>query len=151
MSVGRILWLLSAACVAIAAFRSQSTDATDWQTAAGGKMAFDVASVKPTKIWKRPLFPLDAGNAVALGGRFSTSFGLVAYIVFAYKLSPTDAQMRAMLAPLPAWVGTEPFLIEARADGNPTKDQMRLMRQALLAAGSNWRFILKLGKSPCSP
>jgi hypothetical protein len=35
------------AIVYLAAIRAQ--DATDWQTKAGSKMAFDVASVKPSK------------------------------------------------------------------------------------------------------
>jgi len=36
---------------------------------------------------------------------------------------------------LPKWLATERFAIEARVDGegNPTKDQMRLMMQSLLA------------------
>jgi uncharacterized protein (TIGR03435 family) len=38
-----------------------------------------------------------------------------------------------MLSQLPKWVSTEFFEIEARAEGNPTKDQMRLMMQSLLA------------------
>jgi len=38
-----------------------------------------------------------------------------------------------MLAPLPKWVTTDNFEIQAKAEGNPTKDQMRLMMQSLLA------------------
>jgi bla regulator protein blaR1 len=34
---------------------------------------------------------------------------------------------------LPKWFDTDVFQIEARAAGNPTKDQMRLMMQSLLA------------------
>jgi len=34
---------------------------------------------------------------------------------------------------LPKWAASDLFEIEARADGNPTKDQMRLMMQSLLA------------------
>jgi uncharacterized protein (TIGR03435 family) len=37
-----------------------------------------------------------------------------------------------MLSPLPKWVTTDRFVVEARAAGNPTKDQMHLMVQALL-------------------
>ena len=44
----------------------------DWQTAAGGKMAFEVASVKPSNAPKIPNFPLDARNAKASEGRTST-------------------------------------------------------------------------------
>jgi bla regulator protein blaR1 len=38
-----------------------------------------------------------------------------------------------MLAHLPKWVATDHFVIQAKAEGNPTKDQMRLMMQSLLS------------------
>ena len=38
-----------------------------------------------------------------------------------------------MLASLPKWVATDGFVIDARAAGDPTKDQMRLMLRSLLA------------------
>jgi bla regulator protein blaR1 len=41
--------------------------------------------------------------------------------------------MDAMLARLPKWVSTDSYAINAQAEGNPTKDQMRLMMQSLLA------------------
>jgi len=41
--------------------------------------------------------------------------------------------MQFLLPQLPEWVTAERFDIQARADGNPTKDQMRLMMQSLLA------------------
>jgi uncharacterized protein (TIGR03435 family) len=45
----------------------------------------------------------------------------------------TPDQRQAMLAHLPKWVDTDEFEIDAKAAGNPTKDQMRLMMQSLLA------------------
>ena len=96
---------------------------------------FEVASVKPTKMFRPPNFPLDIGDAKTPGGRFSVSFGLVPYVAFAYTLSPGDVG-----TPLPKSFLTETFEIEARAPGNPTKDQMRLMMQSLLAD----RFKLKV-------
>jgi uncharacterized protein (TIGR03435 family) len=108
----------------------------DWQTAAGGKMAFDVASIKlsaPDAV-AYPPFPLDDGNAFTqTGGRFRAIFPLPAFISFAYKISPTSEQRQAMLAHLPKWIETDRFLIEAQAPSNTTKDQFRLMMQALLA------------------
>ena len=103
-------------------------------------MSFEVASIKPSKEFKPPTFPLDAGNAVTAGGRFSAGFALWTYITFAYKLSLTGDQRRAATAQLPKWVTTDFFQIEARAAGNATKDQMRLMMQSLLAE----RFNLKI-------
>ena len=111
-------------------------DFADWQTKAGGKMSFDVASVKQdTGAFKPPNFPLDPGDAYATtGGRFSADFPLTVYISFAYKLSLTPEQRQAMIAHLPKWVAEDRFDIQAKAaEGNPTKDQMRLMMQALLA------------------
>lgn len=114
----------------------RAQDTPDWQTKAGSKMSFEVASIKlDTGTFKPPSFALDNGDAYAMtGGRFSADFPLTVYILFAYKLSITQAQRQAMIAHLPKWVGEDRFDIQAKAAvGNPTKDQMRLMMQALLA------------------
>ncbi len=115
--------------------RAQSRAQVDWQTAAGGKMAFDVASIKPSEGgFTPPGFPLDAGNAFTpTGGRFFANFPLLTFITFAYKIRPTPDQRRAMLSHLPAWIGTDQFTIEAKGPANATKDQFRLMMQSLLA------------------
>jgi uncharacterized protein (TIGR03435 family) len=98
-------------------------------------MAFEVASIKPDKgAFKPPNFPLDNGDKyVPTGGRFSADFPLVTYIQFAYKIRFTQDQVQSMFARLPKWIGSERFEIQARAEGKPTKDQMRLMMQSLLA------------------
>ncbi len=93
-------------------------------------MAFEVASVRPTKSPRLPNFPLNNGDAKPPGGRFSASFSLAIYISFAYKVEPFD--FREMSAQLPKWANDD-YAIDAKADGNPTKDQMRLMMQSLLA------------------
>ena len=62
------------------------------------------------------------------------------YITFAYKLALAREQLQAMLAGLPKWLGTDVFEIKAKAEGNPTKDQMRLMLRSLPAD----RFRLKI-------
>ncbi len=107
----------------------------DWQTKAGGKMAFDVASVKlDSGAFRPPNFPLDNSDAYRpVGDRFSADFPLQTYISFAYKLSLSPSQREAMLAHLPHWVATDRYAIDARAAGTPSKDQMRLMMQSLLA------------------
>ncbi len=132
--------LLSVACMVMGGLQAQSPELTDWEKAAGGKMAFDVASVKATKFPAPPslTFPLDSGNAKPPGGRFSASFPLSAYIRFAYKLDPNPEQDRT-LAQLPGSLNNDLYEIEAKAEGNPTKDQVRLMMQSLLAD----RFKLK--------
>jgi uncharacterized protein (TIGR03435 family) len=107
-----------------------SAAAPQWEIDAGGKMAFDVASVKQNKSNDQASssFPLGPGDAYSLNGGFfsATNQPLIAYLRFAYKLGQGD------LLTLPAWVYNDRFDIAARAEGNPTKDQMRLMMQSLL-------------------
>jgi hypothetical protein len=104
----RNLLLLSTVPMAIGVIAAQSPDVTDWQTAAGGKMAFEVASVKPGKAPKIPNFPLDNRNAKTRGGRFSASFPLSGYISFAYKLSASETNLAASVQ-LPKWFDTDLF------------------------------------------
>jgi uncharacterized protein (TIGR03435 family) len=67
------------------------------------------------------------GDAYVAGTLFSaTNQPLIVYLRFAYKLGQSD------LLGLPGWVYNDRFDIEARAQGNPTKDQMRLMMRSLL-------------------
>jgi uncharacterized protein (TIGR03435 family) len=110
-----------------------------WQMDAGGKMAFDVASVKRDTVVPSPEtvhvnVPLDAmDDFTPTGGLFSAkNVSLQGYIMFAYKL--TAFETKALYESLPNWTNTR-FDIEARAltTVNPTKDQFRLMMQALLA------------------
>ncbi len=115
---------------------ARAQDAPDWQTEAGGKKSFEVASVKrDTGEFRSPNFPFDPGDAYAeTGGRLSADFSLTTYITFAYKLALTQEQRQAMIAHLPKWVAEDRFSIQAKAaEANPTKDQMRLMMQDLLA------------------
>jgi uncharacterized protein (TIGR03435 family) len=92
--------------------------------------SFEVASVKSnqTEAAGTTLFPLGPGDAyAATGGRFrATNQALITYLRFAYRLGPND------FPDLPGWVYNERFDIEARTDGEPTKDQMRLMMRSLL-------------------
>lgn len=108
----------------------------DWQMKAGGKMAFEVASVKlsTAKQFLPPSVPFDAGERyLPNGGLFRADFPLWSYIQFAYKLWWPAEEQRNVIDRLPKWVTTDRYSIEARAAGNPTKDQLRLMVQSLLA------------------
>jgi bla regulator protein blaR1 len=129
--------VLLASFFAICSLRAQLPESTDWEKAAGGKMAFEVASIKLAKpgTFTPPTFFLDRGDAKPRGGRFSGSWPLADYIWFAYKLDTFQSDLRAQL---PKWANDD-YVIDAKADGNPTKDQMRLMMQSLLAD----RFKLK--------
>jgi bla regulator protein blaR1 len=94
--------------------------------AAKTKMSFDVVSVKESK-------PQAPSHLKAEHGRLSANLTLFGYIEFAYDLWPSPEQIDAMFAHVPKWVSTDNFEIDAVAEGDPTKDQMRLMVQALLA------------------
>jgi uncharacterized protein (TIGR03435 family) len=146
LSFGRKLPLLAIRIAAVAVplvfgllnaprVRAQSP-ATDWQTEAGGKMAFDVASVKrstPGPNGYHSNFPLTLGSSfAAVGNLMSVNMPLRTLIGFAFKLSV--GQTHFLISGLPDWVDSEWFDIEARAPiANPSKDQFRLMIQSLLA------------------
>lgn len=111
-----------------------------WQIDAGGKMSFDVASIKPhpwdvaSGAWMpHRNFPLGADDAYAdTGGLLlDENLPVASYIVFAYKLSLDESTH--VFGSLPKWANTDHFDIEARGPVNATKDQMRLMMQSLLA------------------
>jgi uncharacterized protein (TIGR03435 family) len=132
-----------ASLVALSSLAALGQNMPQWQIDAGGKMAFEVASVKlskPDARWTAnfPLDPSDSFQDVRTkerpNGRFSATAQLSSYVRFAYKLRvATNEQLNDMISHLPKWVSTDVFEIQARAPGNPTKDQMRLMMQALLA------------------
>jgi bla regulator protein blaR1 len=134
---------LSLAVLILNVPRCLAQDATDWQVKAGGRMSFDVASVKLSKLPavvilgpnqappRPPTFSLGPDDVKPRGGHFYAGFPLEVFIQFAYKLAPF--QTADALANVPKWLHTDRFEIEAEAQGNPTKDQMRLMMQSLLA------------------
>jgi len=139
--VGRTITYAS--MIALSSVAALGQNMPRWQIDAGGKMAFEVASVKLSKpdTFRSPNFPLDSSDLFLdlrtkepPHGRFSAIAPLTSYIRFAYKLHiSTNAQLNDMISHLPKWVSTDNFEIEARAPGSPAKDQMRLMMQALLA------------------
>ena len=146
--IARISWvragLLIATCALVCAvfmagvLAEPQSPAPAWEEAAGGKMSFSIASVKPDKA------PQDINHThsnvdltpqpgfTPTGGLFSaTNYPLTIYMWFAYKL--TTEQVTALRDQLPKWALTTGYDVDARAAGNPTKDQYRLMMQSLLA------------------
>ncbi len=112
---------------------TQQAGPHDWEKAAGGKMAFDVASVKVNKVFgsSQSNIPLSGEEFPPNGGRLSiTDMQLPYFIDFAYKLSQPEANDVGMS--LPKWSWAERFDVEARAPEGTTKDQMRLMMRSLL-------------------
>lgn len=104
--------------------------------AAGGKMSFEVASIRQSKPGSEfsNTGELDFSNTFPpTGGLLTTTSDLVGYIIFAYKIVDAS-QVPSLVNQLPKWAPTEDFDIQARAENHsPTKDQMRLMMQSLLA------------------
>lgn len=100
----------------------------------GQQLTFDVASVKANKSSDPPRanFPLGPGDVyVPNGGFFNASnFPLLTYIFFAFKVKGNQAQY--LQPELPVWVTSDRFDIQARASGNPGKDDMRMMMRSLL-------------------
>lgn len=107
----------------------------EWQKTAGSRLSFETASVLPSDSRDPGSFPLTVDNVYrSTGGVFKASFPLRYYVEFAYKLSLTREQREAWLSQVPSWVETDHFAMDAKSPiNNPTKDQMRLMMQSLLA------------------
>jgi uncharacterized protein (TIGR03435 family) len=128
------------------------------QSPPAAKLEFDVASVRQNKSDDRPssTFSLDNGNVYSTvnkgdvfaprGSYFAaTNQPLWHYLAFAYNLSGTQelalrfSYFAGLSSKAPTWVtggfdvSADRFDITARSDGRPTKEQMRLMMQALLA------------------
>jgi uncharacterized protein (TIGR03435 family) len=137
-------------CLLLAIFspsfvRAQSSATEDWEKSAGGKMSFDVASVKedppfpvfapgqniPPSERIHSNFPLDSTDKYTPGGLLSTQNNFVRILIgFAYKLTNSE---NMSVVNLPNWTRNARFEIEARGPAAATKDQMRLMMQSLLA------------------
>jgi uncharacterized protein (TIGR03435 family) len=108
---------------------------------AQARMEFDVASIRQNKAGFPPSgpmptsnFPLGPGAMYSEnGGVFSaTNEPLFVYMMFAYKM--TDHEVQALQKQLPAWALEEHYDIQAKTEKHDaTKDEMRLMMQALLA------------------
>jgi uncharacterized protein (TIGR03435 family) len=123
-----------------AATQTQPTPTPDWQTAAGGPQTFDVVSVKQNESGLPPSGdPINSNVPLGPQDLFTPTGGLLTatntllsqYMIFAYKLTPN--QLQAVMAQLPKWATTNRYDLQARVAGNPTKDQFRMMVQALLA------------------
>jgi uncharacterized protein (TIGR03435 family) len=112
----------------------QTTAMSEWQTAAGGKMAFEVASIRLSKpgTFRPPNIPLGNDDATGpSGGIFQVDYPVWVLIQFAYKLNSDQRNM--LRNSLPKWAATEAYTVQAKAEiPNATKDQMRLMVQSLL-------------------
>jgi uncharacterized protein (TIGR03435 family) len=100
--------------------------------AAGVKMSCNVTSVKLNKSGGPEHSNIRGYSAPPTGGLFSaTNFPLWRYLAWAYDISGHEGAH--LLNQLPKWATSDGFDIEAQARGNPTKAEMQLMLQSLLA------------------
>ena len=135
-------WMVCGLLLAAPVFGQQAeTKAKSWEEAAGGRMSFEVASVRPTEATHFPSVDLTPDDAFRdPHGWFEAGAPVKYYIVFAYKMWMTGAERRAFEDSLPGWAKTQRYAIQARAPLGATKNQYRLMVQDLLAE----RFGLRL-------
>ncbi|MGA7238684.1 MAG: TIGR03435 family protein [Bryobacteraceae bacterium] len=114
----------------------QNPQQPELEQSAGGKLEFEVASVKPSP----PMTPFSTniGNLDGLdgpvprGNLFRANAPVMAYILFAFKITDS-VNGRSIFDHLPGWAKAQFFDVEARASGVHVRDQLRLMVQALLA------------------
>jgi len=108
-----------------------------WKIAAGGKMEFEVASIRPADPdhFISPSFSLSAEDGpIPKNSEFTADFTLPTFIAFAYKILLTPKQEQVMISRFPHWVGEQSFVVHAKSPKpDPSKDQVRLMMQSLLA------------------
>lgn len=124
---------------------------SQWQIAAGGKMEFEVASIRRDISDRNtpPNFAITSDDGWGPSSNlFVADYPLLTYIEFAYKLWLTPSEREALLSKLPRWVATDKFEIRARAPGKPTKDQMRLMMQSLLVDRFKLRIHFETRQEP---
>lgn len=125
-SVMTVLLFVSALTLALA-LRAQSTGSD--QTAPTAKLSFDAVSIKTDK--DPNVKPAGGVPRQSNGGLLHVTKGSVMDLISGtYNFS--GYEYRAVAVQLPQWALSERFDIEARATGNPTPDQMRLMVQSLL-------------------
>jgi uncharacterized protein (TIGR03435 family) len=101
-----------------------------------GKLAFDAASVRPSSqefVLKGAEFLNPAGDeAPPPGGLLTWNVTLPWLINFAYDLQSTQARREARES-MPKWAQDAWFAVEARAEGSPSRDDVRQMVRSLLA------------------
>jgi uncharacterized protein (TIGR03435 family) len=147
-----ILWFVAFLLLQAASLAAQpAAPMPDWQKAAGSKLEFEVASVRPSKAQYSDSSNVDLEASEFsryTGGPVRTTGELAAYIGFAYKIHDTS-QIPLLYKQLPKWAQDESFTVEARAPiEKPTKDQIRLMMQSLLAERFGLRMRTEIQVQP---
>jgi len=133
---------------AFAQLQPPETAPTVHKASTTSKLTFDAASVRPSSEEFVPRgvdFLTPAGDtAPPQGGLFSWNIQLTWLINFAYDLRSSQMRREARQA-LPKWAQDDWFTIDARAEGNPTRDQVREMVRSLLE--DRFQFAAHVAKS----
>ena len=97
----------------------------------GAKPAFEVVSIKTAESCGNTApgvrLKIPGGTRYEPGGHYISCSQLIWIIMDAYQLDPFSKPTGG-----PGWIEDTLFQIEAKAEGNPGKDEMRLMVQSLL-------------------
>jgi uncharacterized protein (TIGR03435 family) len=140
--VGGLLILLSGVRVSGQEPAAVSGKAAQPASAITPLPSFDVSSVRENKSGEASYsnFPLNSGPQFGVqdGLLIARDTVFLQFLVFAYR--PDMYQIQLFRARLPDWARSGHFDIQARTDSRPTKDEMRLMMQSLLAE----RFGMKI-------
>jgi len=99
-----------------------------------GKLSFDAASIRPGQkfmIKGSDFLDPESNAAPPPGGLFSWNVPVLWLIDFAYDLRALPLKREAGSA-LPKWAQEEYYAVEARAEGNPTRADVRQMVRSML-------------------
>lgn len=113
---------------------AQTALSPGWQIAAGGSKQFEVASVRLSQQGTPRLStePLDGLDGPQSGSFFRANATLLNYLIFAYKITDSN-QSLSIYNRLPERWKAQKIAVEGRANGASSRDELRLMVQALLA------------------
>jgi uncharacterized protein (TIGR03435 family) len=94
------------------------------------RLEFEVASIRKGVVRNRG-WEFLGGTGAPRSGLFSANQYLIAYIEFAYTIRDVGLRQET-LRTLPKWASSGYWDINARANGTPTREEMRLMVRSLL-------------------
>jgi uncharacterized protein (TIGR03435 family) len=124
MRIARIGWVMGALLAASSMVSFAQTE----------KPSFEVASIRESKAVgpSSMNFPLNIGPQYPTQGGLLTARNVPLLQLFVFAYAKNMYQIQGMRAQLPEWARDMRFDVLARAEGNPTKDQMRAMMRGLL-------------------
>jgi uncharacterized protein (TIGR03435 family) len=111
---------------------SQRAQPEPTQTAATTPLSFEVVSIKPAPPGAFPLVPAfmrDKGARILGQQRMAAPLSMLNSYAYRMQMSETSAAFRNQ----PDWVSNRIYTVTFRAEGEPTRDQVREMMRTMLA------------------